>query len=100
MTDTSQDAVKMHLHRLETRGGATDRADAADIIRALTAERDALRAAMDSAELVERINTLSPLFVGSEVYVNRAHVLEWITALSIMREAASDNLTAHQKTAV
>lgn len=81
MTDTSQDAVKMHLHRLETRGGATDRADAANIIRALTDEieqarrtaefwkanhlrgnaeierltagRDALRARIESALLTE-----------------------------------------------
>ncbi|GHG24512.1 hypothetical protein [Paracoccus aerius] len=38
--DTSRDAVAMHLHRLETRGGATDIAEASEIIRALLDERD------------------------------------------------------------
>lgn len=53
------------------------------------AAAQAMREAVDSTELVERINALSPLFVGSEIYVNREHVLEWITAISIMREAAA-----------
>lgn len=46
--DTSREAVRMHLHRLETRGGATDKVEAAEIIRALLAERD-LSAAREAA---------------------------------------------------